>query len=82
MDKPLDEALLRVREILNDGCDRCSWDDLEMLEKAGFMDVGIYDGSSFQDSLEIGEPIYTFTAAGVAKIDALIAEIDARGAGR
>jgi hypothetical protein len=67
-------AAARVAHIFDTGCDRCDADDLALLEQAGLMDVGICQDTFGQDSLEIGDAMWTFNAEGRALVDALSAK--------
>ena len=58
------EAAKRVHKIFDEGCDRCDFADLEMLEAAGLMDRTICRDTFGQDTLELGEPMWTFNARG------------------
>lgn len=57
-------AALRVARIFGEGCDRCNAEDLELLEKAGLMEQSICRDTFGQDTLEIGEPMWSFNAEG------------------
>lgn len=71
-DAKIREAALRVARIFDNGCDRCDPDDLELLEKAGLMEVGICRDTFGQDSLEVGEPMWTFNEEGHALSKSLL----------
>ena len=65
-------AALRVARIFDQGCDRCDGDDLTLLEKAGLMEVGVCHDTFGQDSLEVGDAMWTFNAEGNALAKALL----------
>jgi len=66
-------AALRVARIFDTGCDRCDADDLELLERSGLMETSICRDTFGQDSLEIGETMWTFNAEGKAITKVLFA---------
>jgi hypothetical protein len=66
------QATERVARIFADGCDRCDREDLDLLESAGLMDRGVCSDTFGQDSLEIGEDMWTFNADGNALADVLL----------
>lgn len=65
-------AAFRVAKIFDAGCDRCDADDLTVLEKAGLMTQGVCEDDFGQDTLEVGEPMWTFNTEGKALSDALL----------
>ena len=65
------EAARRVGQIFSQGCDRCDAGDLEALEAAGLMDQGVCNDTFGQDTMEIGETMWTFNKAGVALVKSL-----------
>lgn len=67
-------ATVRVSCQQSEGIDRHCGNDLEILETAGLMDCGICTDNSSQDSLEVGETMWSFNAAGKALIAALAGE--------
>ncbi len=66
--KAVREAAKRVGEIFADGCDRCDAHDLDLLEKSGLMDQGICQDNFGQDTLEVGETMWTFNKKGLALV--------------
>lgn len=66
------QACERVARIFAEGCDRCDYDDLALLESAGLMDHGVCTDEFGQDSLEIGEDMWTFNAKGNVLADKLL----------
>jgi hypothetical protein len=64
-------AASRIKRIFDGGCDRGDRDDFELLERHGLMDRGICSDTFGQDTLEIGEAMWTFNAAGDALLAAL-----------
>lgn len=69
------EAAIRVAQIFATGCDRCDGADLTMLEKAGLMDQGICDDTFGQDTLEVGDPMWTFNDKGKALLKSLCIDL-------
>ena len=70
------KAAVRIKEILDGGCDRGERDDFELLERYGLMDRGVCSDTFGQDTLEIGETMWTFNAAGEALCAALAASTE------
>ena len=66
------EAARRIGRIFADGCDRGDYEDFELLEEAGLMDRGICCDTFGQDSLEIGEVMWTFNETGSKLVDELL----------
>lgn len=60
------EAARRVGTTFSEGCDRCAGSDLTLLEDAGLMEQGICDDDFGQDTVEVGDTIWTFNDAGLA----------------
>lgn len=72
---PLDvlQAAERVARIFAEGCDRCDYDDLALLESAGLMARGVVsEHTQVMDSLEVGEDMWTFNDEGNALADVLL----------
>ncbi len=65
------EAAKRVATIFSQGCDRCDGSDLTLLENSGLMDQGICDDDFGQDTVEVGDTIWTFNDAGLALVKSL-----------
>ncbi len=65
------DAAKRVAEIFAQGCDRCTSSDLTMLDNAGLMEQGVCDDDFGQDTVEVGETIWTFNDAGTALVKSL-----------
>lgn len=65
------QAARRVGLLFAGGYDRCDGDDLTLLESAGLMRSGVCDDNFGQDTLEVGETMWTFTAAGNALLKSL-----------
>lgn len=72
--RDVNAAAERVGRIFDQGCDRCDSADLELLEKAGLMDVGVCSDTFGQDTLEIGETMWTFNAKGKALVKKLLGQ--------
>jgi hypothetical protein len=68
-------AAIRVAQIFAAGCDRCDARDLTLLEGAGLMDQGVCDDAFGQDTLEVGETMWTFNDAGKAFLKSLCIEL-------
>lgn len=64
-------AATRVGRIFASGCDRCDFDDLELLESAGLMTTSICRKAT-GDSLEKGDTMWTFNEAGQALVAAVL----------
>ncbi len=60
------DAAKRVASIFASGCDRCDGDDLALLEQAGLMSCEICRDNFGQDTLEVGEPMWSFNTNGEA----------------
>lgn len=73
--KEVTDAAIRVAQIFAADCDRCDGADLELLEKAGLMDQGVCDDDFGQDTLEVGDAMWTFNDAGKAFLKSLCIEI-------
>ncbi len=71
---PVIAAAQRVSIQQMEGLDRHEHRDLDTLEAAGLMDKGICEDADMQDSLEVGETMWTFNADGDALIAALRGE--------
>lgn len=65
------DAATRVGKIFAGGCDRCNGRDLELLEQAGLMKHEICRDTFGHDTLEIGEPMWTFNAKGEELLKAI-----------
>lgn len=59
-DAELADAFWRVSKIFDAGCDRCNGDDLALLEEAGLMRVETCRDTFGHDTLEEGEPMWSF----------------------
>tara|TARA_R110002020_G_scaffold334383_1_gene549682 strand:- start:232 stop:471 length:240 start_codon:yes stop_codon:yes gene_type:complete len=71
---PVIAAAQRVARQQMEGLDRHNFNDLDTLEAAGLMDKGICEDADMQDSLEVGETMWTFNPDGDALIAALRGE--------
>lgn len=69
--KSVEEAAARVGRIFADGCDRCCGLDLARLEEAGLMEQDICTDNFGQDTLEVGETMWSFNAKGKALVKRL-----------
>lgn len=67
-------AAERVGRIFDQGCDRCDSSDLELLESAGLMEQGVCADTFGQDTLEVGETMWSFNAKGSALVKKLLGE--------
>ena len=68
------ETAKRVGQDFADGYDRGDAIDFELLENAGLMDIGVCSDTFGQDTLEIGETMWTFNAAGNALLAVILPE--------
>lgn len=68
-------AASRVAKILDSGCDRCDWADLDLLHTEGLMTKRRCRkiDAEHSDSLEPGDPLYEFNQAGDELLAALAA---------
>ncbi|WP_341204817.1 hypothetical protein [uncultured Sulfitobacter sp.] len=71
---PVIAAAQRIARQQMEGLDRHEHRDLDTLEAAGLMDKGICEDAEMQDTLEVGETMWTFNADGDALIAALRGE--------
>lgn len=69
------DAAKRVAEIFASGCDRCDGRDLELLERAGLMVQSECSDTFGHDTLEVGEPMWSFNAKGTALAKSLGVEL-------
>jgi hypothetical protein len=67
-------AASRVGKTFETGCDRCSADDLVLLENAGLMTTRkcTKDDEWHMDSLEAGEQMWEFNNEGQALVNAIL----------